>query len=284
MDATSYLLDRQILWARRHGIPLQGSKGKRSQQAYTPALEDNLFEPLSTEVRREYEQGDGRELRRNMRAVHSSSALACNVFAYWKRVGHLSILAQACGFSSAGIASLRFEAKLPVSTPVDRSRFPRDPNIDILVEYSPASRPKAAGIECKFGEPYSDRGHDGLRPAYLQDVSLWDGLPHCHALAEQISPDDKRFRHLHAAQLLKHVLGLRHAFGSSGFRLLYLWYDVPCPEGAIHRDEVRQFSAIVRADGEDFQTLTYQELLLRLARHQRTNHPAYVDYLCERYL
>jgi hypothetical protein len=59
---------------------------------------------------------------------------------------------------------------------------------------------------------------------------------------------------------------------------------VPCPEGAAHRDEVRQFSELVRTDGVDFQSLTYQELLLRLARDQRGGHTAYVDYLAERYL
>ncbi len=284
MDAAAYIFERQVLWARRRAIPLQGSEGERGQQAYTPALEDNLFEPLSPDARREYEQGDGRELRRNMRAVHSSSALACNVFAYWKRIGQITIPAVACGLSGAGVASLRFEAKLPVSDPADRGRFPRDPNIDVLVEYAAAIPLRATGIECKFGEPYSSRGHDGLRPAYLQDVPFWESLPRCRGLAEQISPDDNRFHHLHAAQLLKHVLGLRHAFGPAGFRLLYLWYDVPCPEGAAHRDELRQFSELVRGDGVDFQSLTYQELLLRLVRDQRGGHTAYVDYLAERYL
>ena len=284
MDADSYILERQLLWARRHGIALEGSQGERGFPAYAPALEANLFEPLTPEARQEYEEGDGRELRRNMRAVHSSSTLACNVFAYWKRTGHFSVPARACGLTAAGVASLRFEAKLPVAEPVDRGRFPRDPNLDVLFAYDPGSPLRAAGVECKFGEAYSGRGHAGLRPAYLEEASLWSGLPHCHALAEQITPDDNRFRHLHAAQLLKHVLALRHAFGPAGFRLLYLWYDVPCPEGATHRDEVSRFAEIARADGVDFQALTYQEVLLRLARDQCAAHPAYVDYLAERYL
>jgi len=284
MDAASYIFERQVLWARRRAIPLQGSEGERGQQAYTPTLEDNLFEPLSPDARREYEQGDGRELRRNMRAVHSSSALACNVFAYWKGLGQCSIPAQAAALAATGLTTLRFEAKLPVCEPVDRGRFPRDPNIDVLMEYAPTSPVRAAGVECKFGEPYSGRGHDGLRPAYLQDDSFWKGLSHCRALAELISPDDTRFRHLHAAQLLKHVLGLCHAFGYAGFRLLYLWYDVPFPEGAAHREELARFADVARADGIDFRTLTYQELILGLARGHRTGHTAYVDYLAERYL
>ncbi|MCI0462774.1 MAG: hypothetical protein L0Z62_37985 [Gemmataceae bacterium] len=284
MDADSYILERQLLWARRRGTALEGSQGERGFPAYTPSLEDNLFEPLTPEARREYEEGDGRELRRNIRAVHSSSALACNVFAYWKRLGEFSVSARACSLPAVGVTSLRFEAKLPVAAAVDRGRFPRDPNLDVLFAYDPRSPVRAAALECKFGEAYSDRGHAGLRPAYLEEASLWAGLPHCRALAEQISPDDGRFRHLHAAQLLKHVLALRHAFGPAGFRLVYLWYDVPCPEGAAHRDEISRFGEVLRADGVDFQCLTYQEVILRLARDQRAGHPAYVDYLAERYL
>jgi hypothetical protein len=284
MDADSYILERQLLWARRHDIALEGSQGEHGFPAYTPTVEANLFEPPTPEARQEYEEGDGRELRRNMRAVHSSSALACNLFDYWKRLGQFSAPARACGLPAAGVASLRFEAKLPVTEVVDRGRFPRDPNLDVLFAYDSRSAVQAVALECKFGEAYSDRGHGGLRPAYLEEASFWAGLPHCRSLAEQIAPDDGRFHHLHAAQLLKHVLALRHAFGPAGFRLLYLWYDVPCPEGAAHREEIGRFGEILRADGVDFQCLTYQEAILRLARDQRAGHAAYVDYLAERYL
>jgi hypothetical protein len=87
-DAASYLRERQILWAQRHDLALCGSALIRGKLAYTPSLNENLFEALLPEARAEYERGDGRELGRpdglpgKMQAVHSSSAIACNVFHY----------------------------------------------------------------------------------------------------------------------------------------------------------------------------------------------------------
>ena len=59
-------------------------------------MEDNLFEPLSAEARREYEQGQGDELQQNMRAVHSSSALACNELWYSGKKGCTTKAPTAC--------------------------------------------------------------------------------------------------------------------------------------------------------------------------------------------
>lgn len=283
MDAASYILERQLLWARRRSLRLEGSEGERGFPAYAPTLVENLFEPLTADARAEYEQGDGRELGRNMRAVHSSSALVCNVFAYWKRLNQGAVIARACGLAENGVNSLRFEAKLPITAGVDRQRFPRDPNIDVLFGYAASTGVRATGVEGKFGEPFSDRGHGGLRPVYLEQEALWHDLPRCRALAAQITPDDQLFRHLHAAQLLKHVLGLKQAFGPGGFRLVYLFYAVPTPENRPHADEIERFAEAVRSDGVDFQPVTYQDVLLQLTRH-RDRHPAYLDYLAERYL
>lgn len=284
LGATTYLVERQVLWARRHGIALQGSAGGRGRPAYTPTLEENLFEPLTEEARREYEQGQGDELARNMRAVHSSSALACNLFHYWKSRGQPAPVAAACGLPAGDVASLRFEARLPIADNLNRDVFPYDPNPDAVFLYAPGQGVKAAAAECKFGEPYDGRGHAGINRAYLVRPNLWDGLPHCRELATRLSPDDNEFKHLHAAQLLKHLLGLKHAYGLGGFALAYLWYDVPGGEGWRHRQEVERFAGIVRSDGIDFRAVTYQEVFLHLARHHRDGHARYVDYLTERYL
>jgi hypothetical protein len=72
--------------------------------------------------------------------------------------------------------------------------------------------------------------------------------------------------------------------GLGGFRLLYLWCHVPGRAGTKHEDEAKQFADVVAPDGIAFRTITYQEVILTLARRQRNEHPAYVDYLAERYL
>jgi hypothetical protein len=109
-------------------------------------------------------------------------------------------------------------------------------------------------------------------------------LNRLRAFAERISPDDRDFKHLHPAQLVKHVLGLKRQFGRDGFRLLYLWYDVLGKEGTKHREEVEEFAAVAEQDQIRFQSVTYQELIAKMDRLFRAEHPAYVRYLTERYL
>ena len=93
-----------------------------------------------------------------------------------------------------------------------------------------------------------------------------------------------RCAHLHAAQLIKHILGLKRAVGRDGFRLLYLWYDVLGAEGCRHRDEVEEFRATAKSDGVMFYSLTYQELIYRMAGKLRAQHEDHFRYLTERYL
>lgn len=167
---------------------------------------------------------------------------------------------------------------------VARREFPNDPNLDILIKYGPGADISEAGIECKFSEAYGGYRHGGMRKPYLDHSEIWDGLGGTRELAEGISPDDERFKHLHAAQLIKHILGLKHRASRTGFYLLYLWYDVPGEHGARHQEEIDEFSKVVRADGVRFRATTYQELILALADRCRAEHREYVDYLAERYL
>ena len=111
---------------------------------------------------------------------------------------------------------------------------------------------------------------------------MWEGLPACRELGWGISPRDNQFKHLHAAQLIKHILGLKHRNGTAGFCLVYLWYDVPGGEGEKHRQEIREFQTVVANDGVAFHAVTYQEVMRTLAQH-RLGHEEYVDYLVDRY-
>jgi len=51
-----------------------------------------------------------------------------------------------------------------------------------------------------------------------------------------------------------------------------------------HRDEIDAFTEIALSDGIHFSSLSYQELIIEIAKEYRQEHPGYVKYLTERYL
>jgi hypothetical protein len=288
MRAYEYILSKQTQWAMNHDIPLVGSKGKRGRPVYTAELDQNLYEPFEDSVLKRFDKGDGNEITgtadspAKMQALHSSSALGVNVFQYWEKIHQAPALASACGFCREGndvSQKIVFEDKYSIE-----ERFTVSPNIDIVFHNSDLSKYKLFPVECKFSEPYGSRGHGGLKEAYIGLKGLWDDIPSVFELAKSISPNDGKFTYLHAAQLIKHILGLKKALGKDGFRFLYLWYDVPGYEGAGHRDEIEAFSSVVAADDIRFHTMTYQELIIKLSNKYRQEHGAYIKYLTERYL
>ena len=101
-----------------------------------------------------------------------------------------------------------------------------------------------------------------MKSVYLDHEEFWADLPNLRELAGQVSPDNTRFVALDAPQLIKHTLGLMRAHGRSGFRLLYLYYDVPGPEAVRHSEEIAEFSRVMGRDGLMFQSITYQDVIL----------------------
>lgn len=283
-----YITTRQRLWAQRRGICLRGSTDDgRGQHSYTSVLADNFFEPLLSDTEDEFQRAAGNELSGdpcNMQALHSSASLVVNVLQYWRRIGDLRSLAGSLAIPASGLQSLVFEAQLPIDAGADQGRFPRPPNLDALIDYEKGKTTGAVGIESKFCETYSS-GHDGLKPAYLEVDRLWTDLPKLRTFAESISPDDGRFEFLHAAQLVKHALGLHaHAKDRGGFWLLYLYYDAPSSEGAKHRAEIEEFAEHY-GDEFRFKAMSYQEAITAFFRlGKRAEHRAYLDYVAERYL
>lgn len=183
----------------------------------------------------------------------------------------------------------------------DKSQFPHSPNIDVVI-YTPLS---TIGIESKFTEPYSSRKHKGLKQKYVENLSFWNGLPNLYELAKEISPDDTKFQYLDAAQLIKHILGLKknsdeynanlvqkHHFVEGkrnlilkrNFHLLYLWYDVIGKEGSKHRKEIEQFAEIAKKDNIKFSHITYQEVIAKLLKEFYNGNESYCNYLTDRYL
>ncbi len=287
MNGYQYILAKQTEWAKNQGIDLIGSKIGRGRPAYTINLDYNLFQPLLPDVRRSFEAGDGTELGSSglpgkMQAVHSSSALGVNIFQYWKPNSAIPIIAAACGLCRRGSqvsCDIRFEEKYPI-----KDNFGRHPNIDVVIHNTPTARIKRFAIECKFSEAYGAYKHGGLKSKYIEHDEIWSGMPKLRTFAEGISPEDREFIHLHPAQLVKHILGLKRQFGRDGFRLLYLWYDVFGEDGKRHRDEVGEFASVAKQDGIKFHSLTYQKLITRLANEFRSEHHDYIRYLTERYL
>lgn len=298
MTGKDYILTKQTQWAKANGINIVGStlptgeKDRKGIPAYTTKVNDNLFEPLLSEVKAGLNSGDGGEFRlRNKKqtlpkfqAVHSSSAIGVNFFQYWKGKKDITPIAHACGLCSKAnihLKDIRFEGKFPIS-----ASFSRPPNIDVVIDNNPQSPFELYAIECKFSEAYGGYKHSGLDAKYLDSSldKLWKDFPILKVLATSISPSDKQFQHLHPAQLIKHILGLRNNVGKNNFRLLYLWYDVPGEDGCEHRKEIGIFSDCTKADKINFSHITYQEVIHNLVKNHYKSNEQYINYLSSRYL
>ncbi len=82
-----------------------------------------------------------------------------------------------------------------------------------------------------------------------------------------------RYRHLDAAQLIKHYLGLRKQFQGQQITLLYIFWEPTNPKAnmafARHRDDVRLFSNAVEGGEVAFQASSYPELWRTWKREAR---------------
>jgi hypothetical protein len=290
MKGFEYILAKQVQWAKRKNIALIGSKVDKGFPAYTQKLDENLFEPMAADVIADFSKGDGSEIvsqnnsPAKMNAVHSSSALSVNIFHYWKTTGKIDIISHACRLSAKQNKTqkdIHFEQKFIIS-----KAFPFCPNLDVVIENNDKAQYKVFAIECKFSEPYSDHGHSGVDPKYFNNdiLPLWKDIPKLFDLAKAISPNDNEFKFLHPAQLIKHILGLKNKYGKKSFRLLYLWYDVLCEEGYIHRNEIDKFTEYTKADDIKFSSISYQELITFLADNYYDTNEKYIAYITDRYL
>ena len=253
-------------WARSRGIPFD-SRG------YVRHVEANLWQPLSSRARQGFERGAGSELSGHMRALHSSSALAVNLFDYWTDMPKAPILS-ALGIDPKGETSLDFEAQFPTGlagTP---------PHLDVAMTLSTGG---GVGIEAKYTEHLkrSTRGKSDFKTAYFpKSGELWNemDLPACQTLAEELRAEElrggrQRFEYLDPRQLLKHALGLATQMGNR-FSLYYLYYDWSGEGLEAHRREVDLFDKQVGHEIR-FRELTYQGVFERL----RTSGQASADYL-----
>lgn len=311
MNGLEYIKSKQQGWAKRKGLELVGGTiPDKGEKNYHCNLTDNLFEQLSEESLSYFNSGDGNETMDNktrlakMKALHSSSAIVVNMFQYWQRKEVYPIMnaCKLCSKASSKVdlmledigsnspkvfpilresspIKVKFEVQFEISE--DKFQFPYSPNIDVVIK---DFQPIVFAIESKFTEPYSSRKYEGLKQKYIENVSFWSGLPNLYELAKEISPADNKFQYLDAAQLIKHILGLKKNCNKNGFHLLYLWYDVIGKDGYEHRKEIEQFAEIVKRDNVRFGHITYQEVIVKLSKEFYNGNESYCNYLTDRYL
>ena len=273
MDAVQEIKDTQRDWATSKGIPFD-------PKGYVREVEANLYQPLSGRARRGYERGKGGELRGNMGALHSSSALVVNLFDYWTDRDKSPLLS-ALGAGPAGDVALDFEAPFPTGlggTP---------PHLDVSIKQNSGF---VHAVEGKFTEHLgrATRGKSKFLESYFPRTGgLWAqrGLPACQELAEELWAEERhggrqRVEYLDPRQLLKHALGLS-TNRAGRFSLVYLYYDWVGVRPEAHRQEVDIFSERV-GDETGFKALTYQSVFGRL-RDSGKADAGYVEYLADRY-
>lgn len=272
-DSLENLKANQRAWAIRHGRP-------NDKDGYCTCHDDNIFQGLSSAARKDFESGDGTELggpgrRGKIQALHSSSALACNWFDYW-RGRDTTPLARAFGRTDS-FCELALERKF--STGLGGI----GPNLDVTLKCDDGM---LFAIESKFSEPYTrSNNKTRLKPKYVHaGLSLWTdaGLPGCQTVAEDLRMGRHRYRVLDVAQLLKHMLAL--ALSRDRWSLCCLWFEIPGTVADQHRKELTQFSSQISEDASHFSTMTYQELFDRMSHFVGAEHDEYMAYLRDRYV
>lgn len=275
MQSKAALLAQQIAWAR-------DTKRQADAKGYLESVESNLFRPLSQSARAAFERGSGSELLRSrsrpakMAALHSSSALAVNVFDHWSGRS-LATIAVALGLKSAPDRFM-FEAQFPTGLEGN------PPNLDIAFYWEDAA--SVLGVESKFSEwltPKSPR-KEAFKPKYFAEgQTLWSdvGLDGAQTLVDDLRSGREQFRYLDAPQLLKHMLGLASSHRSMA-SLCYLFYEWPGRESPLHLSELGRFAKRIGSDMA-FHWLSYQDLFARLRIEIGSQQDPHADYLAHRY-
>ena len=285
---------QQRRWAESAGVDCDA-------RGFVRDLDANLRVPLAVATRAAFARGAELTPRKSqparIAALYSSAALVANVFDHWSALD-AAPLVTALGFH-AEHAQFAFEE--PLATGVEGD----PPTSDVVLRFESG---RFVAIESKFGEWLVRRASNRteLKPKYFAGGrTIWGdaGLPRCQQLAEDLRAGRARFKHLHAAQLLKHALGLARAGGENEAgrvagegaasevprtiarratrELRYLYYDWPSGPADAHRAELERFAERV-GDEIRFSASTYQDLYRALEVDARVDR-AYLEYLRTRY-
>jgi hypothetical protein len=235
---------------------------------YVENWEDNLLDKSWKElIIEDYARGAGKELNSKFCAVHSSSALAANHFARFKKEPDRFVLLGMKGFSPPV-----FEKRLPTGL----RGIP--PNLDVYLETDSC----IIGIESKLLETLHVK-----KPVFSTAYSK-ENLPFCEPQWLQLIEAPLFSKgYLDVAQLVKHYLGLAKEQNRAKKRtiLLYLFWE---PENAddmkeyrAHRHELDSFTSHVSRSKVEFMAMSYRDLWREWA--SLPDLKAYVDTLIARY-
>ena len=242
-------------------------------------LADNLCAPLADAALDDLARGSeltpssARPAR--FYSLCSSAALVVNVFDHWRR-REAAPLAAALGVQAASGARLAYEEPLPTGLAGD------PPTVDVALRLADG---RCIAVESKYGEWLVPRPRNKrvFKDKYFSPgAAVWAaaGLPRCQAFAEDLQAGRERLKRVHAAQVLKHALGLKRSC-MPGSVLVYLYYDRAGREAATHRAELEHVSERLRPE-VDWRVITYQELFAAL-RAAPSAARDYVQYLEQRY-
>lgn len=218
-------------------------------KGYARTAEANLLEGVCLDdFREDFEQGNGNELEGKFLAAHSSSALAANCFGPFKtRPEDLEVTGQ------SGFQRLDFERKCPTGL------RGTSPNLDLVAD----SGSNVLAIESKCTE-YLATHKAMFADAYFEKIlddrrdSPW------FTEMERLRQDPRCYRHLDAAQLIKHAFGLAHTFPGRQVMLLYLYWEPvnleADPAFARHRSEVADFARLVEGGFPRLTSMSYPAL------------------------
>ena len=127
------------------------------------------------------------------------------------------------------------------------------------------------GVESKRYEPFRDPKVAELSEAYDRDVWGEDMAGWC-AMRDLLRADPRRYKHLDAAQLVKHALGLATEANRSGLApvLAYLYAEpqdgARDPSGFLaHRREIEDFHAVVAGGRVRFAACSWRGWLATFA-------------------
>lgn len=283
-----------ILEEQRKRVMFQRWDETGSYSDYLSDYTNNFIYPLPPEIEAAYRDGAGSEIPPDndgtrgyrlyhgkkvpakMQAIHSSSALVCNAFAYWYEQTDRSPLQKALGCKDK-ISKIVFEGRKPTGL----GGIP--PHLDVVL-YSDSM---VYAIESKFSEPYQEDKKKIVMGSKRYLPALWQnkGLYSCANLVDKINNGamDGKFRFLSANQLLKHILGLSHNHGNA-FELFYLWYEKPgTVESDAHRSEINDFAIIVGSEVA-FKAITYQEFYDKVEESSVGQHSDYLERFSQRYI
>jgi hypothetical protein len=212
----------------------------------------------------------------------SSAALAANTFGlFLDRPGDLPVIpeTEACGWP-ANFVGIEQCARFPWSGG-------HHPWLDAFVE----TRTHIIGIESKRYEPFRNKKTGSFSEAYWRPV--WgEEMEAFERMRDRIKEEAISFKHLDAAQLIKHAFGLRTEGKRRGKPpvLVYLYAEPKAwPDGRLidsgaidlHAVEAQTFASDVEGAEVEFRICTYADLLSALSSSPLSDVKAHSEKIQE---